>query len=198
MGTCTPASRKSAFAEFVRQAYAARYQLSATGFYRTPKIHWDMRSASGAGRFFTSHMARRFRKSPWILSPAKPGSCAWIFFTTPGRSLNPAIDLGQIEGGFLQGVGWLTSEELWWNAQGELQTHAPSTYKIPTARDWPRLANVKMLELGSEPRGHDLSLQGRGRAAVDAGDLGVPCHSRCVRFVRRARQSAGPDGARNP
>ena len=63
-----------------------------------------------------------------------------------GRSLNPAIDLGQIEGGFLQGVGWLTSEELWWNGEGELRTHAPSTYKIPTARDWPAHARVELLK----------------------------------------------------
>jgi len=63
-----------------------------------------------------------------------------------GSSLNPAIDRGQIEGGFIQGVGWLTSEELWWNAQGELQTHAPSTYKIPTVRDWPQRASVRLLE----------------------------------------------------
>ncbi len=59
-----------------------------------------------------------------------------------GTSLNPAIDLGQIEGGFLQGMGWLTSEELWWTPQGELKTHAPSTYKIPTARDWPEHAKI--------------------------------------------------------
>jgi xanthine dehydrogenase large subunit len=63
-----------------------------------------------------------------------------------GKSLNPAIDRGQIEGGFLQGVGWLTSEELWWNAKGELITHAPSTYKIPTARDWPEHATIELLE----------------------------------------------------
>jgi xanthine dehydrogenase large subunit len=63
-----------------------------------------------------------------------------------GTSLNAAIDRGQIEGGFLQGVGWLTSEELWWNARGELQTHAPSTYKIPTARDWPAQATVRMFD----------------------------------------------------
>jgi xanthine dehydrogenase large subunit len=63
-----------------------------------------------------------------------------------GTSLNTAIDLGQIEGGFLQGVGWLTSEELWWNGAGELKTHAPSTYKIPTARDWPLRASVRLLE----------------------------------------------------
>ncbi len=63
-----------------------------------------------------------------------------------GRSLNPAIDLGQVEGAFLQGTGWLTSEELWWDAKGNLKTHAPSTYKIPAVSDWPKVANVKLLE----------------------------------------------------
>ncbi len=63
-----------------------------------------------------------------------------------GRSLNPAIDRGQVEGGFLQGAGWLTSEELWWDSKGVLGTHAPSTYKIPTARDWPSVANVRLLQ----------------------------------------------------
>jgi xanthine dehydrogenase large subunit len=62
-----------------------------------------------------------------------------------GTSLNPAIDLGQIEGGFLQGAGWLTSEELYWNEKGELQTHAPSTYKIPSVSDWPEHANIALL-----------------------------------------------------
>jgi xanthine dehydrogenase large subunit len=70
-----------------------------------------------------------------------------------GTALNSAIDLGQVEGGFLQGVGWLTSEELWWSAQGELKTHAPSTYKIPTARDWPATSTVRLLE--GEPNGED-------------------------------------------
>ncbi|MGH8166208.1 MAG: molybdopterin cofactor-binding domain-containing protein, partial [Woeseiaceae bacterium] len=63
-----------------------------------------------------------------------------------GRSLNPAIDLGQIEGGFVQGAGWLTAEELWWNAEGQLGTHAPSTYKIPTCSDLPVDFRVEMLE----------------------------------------------------
>src|ERR1700722_7062347 len=63
-----------------------------------------------------------------------------------GKSLNPAIDLGQIEGGVLEGVGWLTSGELGWNAKGELRSHASSTYKIPTARDWPPHARVQLLE----------------------------------------------------
>ena len=65
-----------------------------------------------------------------------------------GESLNPAIDMGQVEGGFVQGVGWLTSEELWWDSQGRLQTHAPSTYKIPTAFDWPRTFNVDLIPWG--------------------------------------------------
>ncbi len=63
-----------------------------------------------------------------------------------GRSLNTAIDIGQIEGGFLQGAGWLTSEELWWSERGELKTHAPSTYKIPTVRDWPAQAEVRLFD----------------------------------------------------
>ena len=65
-----------------------------------------------------------------------------------GRSLNPAIDMGQIEGGFIQGAGWLTTEELWWNDDGVLMTHAPSTYKIPVASDVPPLFNVKIFESG--------------------------------------------------
>jgi xanthine dehydrogenase large subunit len=69
-----------------------------------------------------------------------------------GSSLNPAIDLGQIEGGFLQGVGWLTSEELFWNDKGVLQTHAPSTYKIPTARDWAEDTRVRLLEHAPNPK----------------------------------------------
>src|SRR3546814_15288109 len=63
-----------------------------------------------------------------------------------GNSLNPALDLGQIEGGFVQGMGWLTTEELWWDAEGRLRTHAPSTYKIPACGDRPRVFNVKLLE----------------------------------------------------
>ena len=79
-----------------------------------------------------------------------------------GTSLNPAIDRGQIEGGFIQGVGWLTTEELWWDAKGELQTHAPSTYKIPTARDWPADSTVTLLERSPNREDTILSVQGRG------------------------------------
>jgi len=68
-----------------------------------------------------------------------------------GRSLNPAIDMGQIEGGFIQGVGWLTTEELWWNDKGVLMTHAPSTYKIPVASDVPSAFKAKLFESGGNP-----------------------------------------------
>jgi len=65
-----------------------------------------------------------------------------------GRSLNPALDIGQVEGGFVQGMGWLTTEELWWDDKGRLRTHAPSTYKIPVASDVPAAFNVKLYERG--------------------------------------------------
>jgi xanthine dehydrogenase large subunit len=70
-----------------------------------------------------------------------------------GRSLNPAIDIGQVEGGFVQGMGWLTTEELWWDQKGQLRTHAPSTYKIPLASDVPRVFNVRLAEwsINKEP-----------------------------------------------
>jgi len=133
------------FAELVRQAYAARVSLSATGFYRTPKIQWDMKALQGRPFFYFAYGAAVAEVAVDVLTGETQLLRVDILHDA-GSSLNPAIDLGQIEGGFLQGMGWLTSEELWWNPRGELQTHAPSTYKIPTARDWPRLANVKLLE----------------------------------------------------
>jgi xanthine dehydrogenase large subunit len=86
-----------------------------------------------------------------------------------GASLNPALDIGQIEGGFVQGAGWLTTEELVWDERRAARTHAPSTYKIPACSDRPSVFNVALWD-GREPGGHDLSLQGGGRTAPDAGD----------------------------
>ena len=86
-----------------------------------------------------------------------------------GRSLNPAIDIGQIEGGFVQGMGWLTTEELVFDSNGRLRTHAPSTYKIPCASDVPADFRVK-LHKSRQPRGYDLPVEGGRRAAIDAGD----------------------------
>jgi xanthine dehydrogenase large subunit len=128
-------TRRIAFGEFVRQAHAARISLSATGYYRTPKIHWDRTRLQGRPFFYFAYGAAVTEVAIDTLTGEHRLMRVDILHDV-GRSLNPAIDLGQIEGGYLQGVGWLTMEELWWDAQGALKTHAPSTYKIPTARDW--------------------------------------------------------------
>ncbi len=137
-------SRHIAFGEFVRQAHAARISLSATGFYRTPKIHWDRTAFLGRPFFYFAYGAAVSEVAIDTLTGETRLLRVDILHDV-GTSLNPAIDRGQIEGGFLQGVGWLTSEELWWDARGELQTHAPSTYKIPTARDWPAQSTIRLL-----------------------------------------------------
>jgi xanthine dehydrogenase large subunit len=138
-------ARELTFAELVAQAYRARVSLSSTGFYRTPKIQWDKSAMRGRPFFYFAYGAAISEVAIDTLTGETQLLRVDILHDA-GRSLNPAIDLGQVEGGFLQGAGWLTSEELWWNTRGELQTHAPSTYKIPTARDWPACAHVQLLE----------------------------------------------------
>jgi xanthine dehydrogenase large subunit len=118
--------------------------MSSTGFYRTPKIHWDRKTHTGRPFFYFAYGAAVSEVAIDTLTGETRLVRVDILHDV-GHSVNPAIDRGQIEGGFLQGVGWLTSEELWWNAKGELKTHAPSTYKIPTARDWPLDARVAIL-----------------------------------------------------
>jgi len=131
------------FGELVEQAYQARIPLSATGFYRTPKIHWDMNRLQGRPFFYFAFGAAVVEVAVDLLT-GESRLLAVDILHDVGSSLNPAMDIGQIEGGFLQGVGWLTSEELCWNADGALMTHAPSTYKIPTASDWPETARVRL------------------------------------------------------
>ncbi len=104
------------FVDLVRQAYAARISLSATGFYRTPKIEWDMKALRGRPFFYFAYGAAVSEVAVDVLTGETQLLRVDILHDA-GSSLNPAIDLGQIEGGFLQGVGWLTSEELWWNPQ---------------------------------------------------------------------------------
>lgn len=137
--------RRFTFAEFVQQANAARISLSSTGYYRTPNIGWDKHTLRGRPFFYYAYGAAISEVSIDTLTGETQLLRVDILHDV-GSSLNTAIDLGQIEGGFLQGVGWLTSEELWWNSAGELCTHAPSTYKIPTARDWPPHFKVELLD----------------------------------------------------
>jgi xanthine dehydrogenase large subunit len=133
-----------AFAALARHAHEARVSLSATGYYRTPKIHWNKQTQQGRPFLYFAFGAAAAEVAVDTLTGETQLLRVDILHDV-GTSLNPAIDLGQIEGGFLQGVGWLTSEQLHWNAAGELCTHAPSTYKIPTARDWPADARIELL-----------------------------------------------------
>jgi xanthine dehydrogenase large subunit len=137
--------RNLSFAELVLQAYRARISLSATGFYRTPKLAWDKAAMRGRPFFYFAYGAAVSEVAVDTLS-GETQLLRLDILHDAGTPLNAALDLGQIEGGFLQGCGWLTSEQLWWNERGELKTHAPSTYKIPTARDWPAQATVRLLE----------------------------------------------------
>jgi xanthine dehydrogenase large subunit len=135
--------RTLTFGELVWDAYHARVPLSATGFYATPKIGYDAKTLTGRPFFYFCYGAAVSEVAIDCLTGESRLLRVDILHDV-GRSLNPAIDMGQVEGGFLQGVGWLTSEELWWDGKGRLVTHAPSTYKIPTGYDWPRVFNVTL------------------------------------------------------
>jgi xanthine dehydrogenase large subunit len=144
-GMVRAGSHEHSFADLVQLAYRARISLSATGFYRTPKIDWDKATMRGRPFFYFAYGAAVSEVAVDTLTGETQLIGVDILHDV-GNSLNRAIDIGQIEGGFLQGVGWLTAEELWWNAAGELMTHAPSTYKIPTSRDWPAHADVRLFD----------------------------------------------------
>jgi xanthine dehydrogenase large subunit len=133
------------FKELVWQAYFNRVSLSATGYYRTPKIHWDRATGRGRPFYYYSYGASYSEVAVDTLTGEYRVERVDILHDV-GKSLNPALDKGQIEGGFVQGMGWLTTEELWWDKQGRLRTHAPSTYKIPACSDRPRVFNVDLLE----------------------------------------------------
>ncbi|BDA86273.1 xanthine dehydrogenase molybdopterin binding subunit [Aureimonas sp. SA4125] len=124
------------FCDLVAEAYLARVSLSSTGFYATPGISYDRESATGTPFYYFAYGAACSEVVIDTLTGENRLLRADILHDV-GRSLNPALDLGQIEGGFIQGMGWLTTEELWWDKAGRLRTHAPSTYKIPTANDRP-------------------------------------------------------------
>ncbi len=129
-------NRSVPFPDLVKQAYFARISLSSTGFYRTPKIHWDPQTGRGRPFFYFSYGAACSEVLVDITTGEMKVQRVDIVHDV-GRSLNPAVDIGQIEGGFVQGMGWLTTEELVFHRDGRLLTHAPSTYKIPCSSDVP-------------------------------------------------------------
>jgi xanthine dehydrogenase large subunit len=133
------------FGEMAKLCYMGRVPLSSTGYYKTPKIHWDGVAMRGHPFFYFSFGAAMAEVAIDTLTGESRVLRADLVQDC-GASLNPAIDLGQIEGAFVQGQGWLTCEELWWDKQGRLRTVGPSTYKIPGSRDVPAVFNVRMLE----------------------------------------------------
>ncbi|MFV5215555.1 xanthine dehydrogenase molybdopterin binding subunit [Azonexus caeni] len=134
-----------AFADLVMRAYRARIQLWDAGFYKTPKIHFDPVTKLGRPFFYFAYGAACSEVAIDTLTGETRVLRVDILHDA-GRSINPALDIGQIEGGFVQGMGWLTSEELWWRPDGKLMSHAPSTYKIPTASDLPDIFNVRLYD----------------------------------------------------
>ncbi|HZT17910.1 MAG TPA: xanthine dehydrogenase molybdopterin binding subunit [Dongiaceae bacterium] len=134
-----------AFGELAKKAYAARVHLSAAGFYKTPKLHWDRDRGKGRPFYYYAYGAACSEVLIDILTGEMSVRRVDILHDV-GRSINPAIDIGQIEGGFVQGMGWLTTEELVYDEQGRLLTHAPSTYKIPVAADVPTDFRVSLFD----------------------------------------------------
>ncbi|QFT75454.1 xanthine dehydrogenase molybdopterin binding subunit [Ruegeria sp. THAF33] len=134
-----------AFDAFIKQAYLARVQLSAAGFYKTPKIHWDRAKGQGRPFYYFAYGASCSEVTIDTLTGEYRVDRTDLLHDV-GRSLNPVLDKGQVEGAFIQGMGWLTTEELWWDDAGRLRTHAPSTYKIPLASDRPRIFNVNLAD----------------------------------------------------
>jgi xanthine dehydrogenase large subunit len=142
-GQVEAGDRRLPFAEVVRLAYAARVPLWAGGSYRTPKIHYDATTLRGRPFYYFAYGAAVSEVAIDTLTGETRLLRADLLHDA-GRSLNPAIDIGQVEGGFVQGLGWLTSEELVWDRDGRLATHAPSTYKIPVASDVPADFRVRL------------------------------------------------------
>ncbi|MCV0440339.1 MAG: xanthine dehydrogenase molybdopterin binding subunit [Hydrogenophaga sp.] len=140
-----------AFNDVVSAAYANRIQLWSDGFYRTPKIHYDKTTLTGRPFYYFAYGAAVTEVAIDTLTGENRVLKVDILHDV-GHSINPAIDIGQIEGGFVQGMGWLTTEQLVWNDKGYLQTHAPSTYKIPATGDVPEHFKV---ELWPEPNRED-------------------------------------------
>lgn len=133
------------FGELATSCWMNRVQLSAAGFYKTPKIHWDRATGRGHPFYYFAYGAAAAEVTIDTLTGEYVIDRCDVLEDV-GRSLNPAIDIGQVEGGFIQGVGWLTTEELVWDQKGQLRTHAPSTYKIPLASDVPPIFNVRLAE----------------------------------------------------
>ena len=143
-GLIKSGNKSLSFKELAQISWSKRISLSSTGYYKTPEIHWDQNKMTGNPFFYFSWgssisevIVDTLTGESRVLRSEIVQDC--------GKSLNPAVDIGQIEGAFVQGMGWLTCEELFWNDKGKLLTVGPSTYKIPGSRDTPEIFNVSLL-----------------------------------------------------
>jgi xanthine dehydrogenase large subunit len=193
------------FAEAASRCYMGRVSLSQTGFYATPKITWDRKAGRGRPFFYFSYGASVSE----VVIDTLTGENRILrtdILHDAGASLNPALDIGQVEGAYVQGAGWLTTEELVWDDKGRLRTHAPSTYKIPACSDRPRVFNVALWDganredtiyrskaVGEPPFMHGISaFMALSQACAACGpnypDLQAPATAEAVlAAVRRAR-----------
>jgi len=202
------------FNDVASRAYLARIQLSATGFYRTPDIHFDKEAGKGRPFFYFANGAALSEVIVDGLTGEYRVSRVDILHDV-GRSLNPAIDIGQIEGGFVQGMGWLTTEELLWDKTGRVISNSPANYKIPTAYDVPARLKVDLFDepnaaetvyrskaVGEPPLMLALSVWCALRdAAASFADyrfnppLGAPATAEQVYYAIQAAKSDGTDSA---
>ena len=138
------------FAELLQRAYFARTSLSATGFYKTPDINYDREA--GRGKPFHYYAVGAAVSEVEVDGFTGMTHIRRVdILHDVGDAINHGITLGQVEGGFIQGAGWLTNEELVWDSEGRLLTHSPDTYKIPAVGDTPEIFNVAFLKDATQP-----------------------------------------------
>jgi xanthine dehydrogenase large subunit len=197
------------FGEAAARCYQGRVSLSSTGFYATPKLNWDRKAGRGRPFLYFAYGAAASEVVIDTLTGENRILRADILHDC-GASLNPAIDIGQIEGGYVQGAGWLTTEELVWDEKGRLRTHAPSTYKIPASSDRPRIFNVALWDgenredtiyrskaVGEPPFMHGISVfSALADACAASGphfpDLQAPATAEAVLAAVKRAKGAGP------
>ncbi|WMS44488.1 xanthine dehydrogenase molybdopterin binding subunit [Acuticoccus sp. MNP-M23] len=171
------------FAALCREAWMARISLSSSGYYATPKISWDRQAGKGRPFYYFAYGAAVAEAAIDTLTGESRLLRVDILHDC-GRSLNPAVDLGQIEGGFVQGAGWLMTEELVWDGNGRLATHAPSTYKIPCASDRPPDMRVAIWAKGEN---RELAVRRSKAVGEPPLMLGIAAHQAIGAAVDAAR-----------
>jgi xanthine dehydrogenase large subunit len=184
----TPAGTRD-FNTVVQAAYANRIQLWSDGFYRTPKIHYDKTTLTGRPFYYFAYGVACTEVAIDTLTGESKVLAIDVLYDA-GKSINPAIDIGQVEGGFVQGMGWLTTEQLVWNDKGVLTTHAPSTYKIPATGDIPDHFQVQLYQ---EPNRED-NVGGSKAVGEPPFMLAISVYEALRHAIASARDQQGKTG----